>query len=730
MRATKLGGLAIGIAMLSACHLTTIDPPAATVAATPMRPAYAAMDEVPVQGGELRLAVEFEAEVGVDTDEVIAFPLRHTDVHAAVAGPMAMYTVEQTFENPFDQPIEAVYVFPLGDEAAVSGYQITIGERTIVGDIAEREAARRTYEAAKAAGHTAALVEQDKANVFAQRIANIAPHETVKVRLIYSELLGYQDGRYELAVPLVVGPRYLPGDRNGRHPVGSRHVTMPARPGQTSVPYTDPRIAGSTVSFTADIEAGVPIGDVVSPSHDLKVEAVGPTHTRVTLRDAGEVPNRDLIVRYQTAGERTLVGLLADRRSDDGYFVLEVQPKATYRVGDIAARELVILIDTSGSMDGAPLRQAKDVAHALIAAAGPRDTLTVLGFASGVTALADHPVNADEVGKGQARAFVESLASGGGTEMEAGMMASLAAEPGADRVREVYLLSDGFVGNDDVILTSARGALGHNRIFPVGIGTAPNRALMDQLGRVGRGFASYVNLSEPAGPIARAVAQRSANPYLTDVAIDWGGLAVTDVTPARIPDVYAGQPLVVTGRYTGPGAATVTFSANTAGRRVEIPVAVTLPARAEVEPVAQTWARQRIDELMESAGPDGVSADAQAAVTALGLKFHLVSEYTSFVAVDRTRVVAQGGATRVVEQPAATPEGVNLDTAVAAEDDPGASASAGGASSDSSGSYYSGGGGGGGGWGGGGDVDPLTLLLALAMAPLAWGLRRARRAQG
>lgn len=729
MRAMTRGGLAMGIAMLvaAACHVSVKAPTSASAPAVPVAASYAAMDEIPVQGGELRLAVEFEAEVniGSDTDDVIAFPLRHTDVHAQVAGPMALYTIEQTFENPFDQPIEAVYVFPLGDEAAVSGYQITIGERTIVGDIAEREAARRTYEDASAAGHTAALLEQDKANVFAQRIANIAPHETVIVRLAYSELLAYQDGRYELAVPLVVGPRYLPGDRNGRRPVGSRHVTMPARPDHTSVPYTDPIIAGSTVSFSADIEAGVPVGQVESPSHDLEVEVVSPTRTRVRLRDAGEVPNRDLVVRYQTAGERTLVGLLADRRGDDGYFALAIQPKATYRDGDIAGREIVILIDTSGSMDGAPLRQAKDVAHALIAAAGPRDTLVVLGFASGVTPLAERPLVADEAGKARARAFIEALASGGGTEMEQGMLASLAAEVGSDRVRMVYLLSDGFVGNDDVIVTSAKGALGHNRIFPVGIGTAPNRALLDQLGRVGRGFASYVNLSEKPGPIAKALARRSASPYLTDVAIDWGGLQVADITPATIPDVYAGQPLVITGRFTRPGSATVTVSANTAGRRVQIPVTVTLPSSAELEPVAQTWARHRIDDLMETAGTDGLSEAAKTAVTNLGLKFHLVSEFTSFVAVDRSRVVT-GGVARVVEQPAAIPEGVNLETAVAPE---GTSYSSSYASSGGGGGGGgSWGGGGGGGWGGGGDVDPLTLLLALLMAPLAWGLRRARRA--
>lgn len=682
---------------------------------------YAAMDEVPVGGGELRLAVPRPMPDG-SGDQIIAFPLVHTDIHAEVAGMLGVYTVEQTFENPFDEPIEAVYVFPLGADAAVSGYTITIGERTVVGEIKEREAARATYEQARADGHTTALLEQEKANVFAQHLANLAPRETIKVKIEYSELLDYLDGEYAIVAPLTVGPRYLPAEGIGKHPVASKRAGAASRPGALDIPYVDASIAGSTVSFTAEIDAGVPITGVTSPSHDLDVEEISPTRSKITLTNDGELPNRDLVVRFGTASDQTMVGVLSHRVDEDGYFVLVVQPKAEYKTGDITPRDVILLVDTSGSMDGQPLRQAKDIGSVILDTLDDRDTFNIVSFAGNVTLMGERSIAGDRAGRKAGHAFLETLQSGGGTEMTAGMLASLQHAPGDDRIRMIYMLSDGYVGNDDVVIGAAKGALGVNRIFPVGIGEAPNRALMDQLAEVGRGFSSYLMLTESAEAVTPDLVKRSAYPYLTDVKVDWAGLGVTDVTPEVIPDVYAGQPMILSGRYTKPGKATITVSATTAGRRVEIPLEVALPTTTRLEPVADLYARRRIDALLASAGPDGPTDKIVEGVTSLGLQFGLVTEYTSFVAVDRARVVVPGGATKVVEQPAAVPEGVNIDTAVGGEEaDVYAGYSSGGSSGGGSEVY----GGGGGSWGGG-DADPITILLALALIPLAITLRRAR----
>lgn len=682
---------------------------------------YAAMDEIPVAGGELRLVEpkQITRDDGAHVD-TIAFPLRHTDIKARVVGMSALYTVEQTFENPYDEPIDAVYVFPLGDESAVTRYQIVIGDRTIDGEIKQRDEARRTYEAAKAEGHTAALLEQEKRNVFSQRIANLAPREQIKVRFELSELLTYVEGQYELAFPLVVGPRYLPADRaaQGRNPVGSRLAGQPAASGHVSIPYTASTIADSTVSFSADIDAGVPVHGVTSPSHQLAVHDTGPTKRTVALARAGELPNRDLIVRYKVASEQTMIGVMAHRTDKRGYFTLTVQPKAAYRVGDVTPREVMIVIDTSGSMEGEPIAQARALATKLVDTLKPHDTFDVIGFSGSIDVMSPTPIAGDANGKATGKQFIAKLSAGGGTEMGPAMAQALARDPGADRIRMIYFLTDGFVGNDDVIVSAARSKLGTNRLFPVGIGSAPNRSLLNQLAAVGRGFPSYLNLGESPQELGDTLVRRSAYPYMTNIEIDWKGLAVADLVPKTIPDVYAGAPLVVSGTYSRSGKATIEVTATTAGRRVTIPIEVALPDRHDAEPVAALWARKSIDELLALAG-DHVDPTTVSRITELGLAHHMVTEWTSFVAVDRTRVVAPGGKARLVEQPALAPHGVNLDTAVGTED-----------AAPSYSSSYSGGGGdygGGGGWGGGGDSDPLTLLISLALFPLGYGLRRMRQ---
>ena len=655
--------------------------------ATPQRATfqggYAAMAEVPVSGGELRLVAPqvIEAPVaeqvsggaapgasdepmgatGDDVSagrEVIAFPLRHTAVTVKVAGMVGVYEIEQEFANPFSSPLEAVYVFPLGDDAAVSGYQMTIGDRVIRGQIKTRSEARQTYEQARAAGYTTALVEQQKPNIFTQHIANIAPRETVRVKITYTELLDYQDGTYELAVPLTVGPRFLPTDRAGQTPVAARAASTPPTAGALSIPYADATVAASTVSFTAELDAGVPIGEVKSPSHSLLIEATSPTRRRVTLQGQGELPNRDLVIHYATASATTTAGVLAHRVTDDGYFLLTVQPKASYRTGDISSREVMLVLDTSGSMSGQPLAQAKTVASAIVQSLGERDTFNVMQFASGVSAMGPASIPGDLQGRQRGLDFLARLAAGGGTQMDLGVAAMLAEEPGPGQVRIIYFLTDGYIGNDDVVVSAARRLAGHNRIMTVGIGAAPNRYLLDRLAAAGRGFSTYVSLNESVSEVTKDLVLRSAYPYLTDVTVDFGDLQVAEVSPGPIPDVYAGQPLVLSGRYRTPGSGLVTISAYSGGHQVKIPMQVTLPEQQALAPVAQLWARRKIEDLMRDADPNrGMDAPAREQLTELGLAFSLVTQETSFVAVDHMRVVDGAGQARLVEQPALLPEG-------------------------------------------------------------------------
>ena len=708
---------------------------------------YAAMDEVPVEGGELRLAAPVVAPGASGAHDALRyqFPLERTRVTIDVTGVMAHYTVEQRFANPFTSPIEAVYVFPLGDDAAVSSYQIAIGERVVKGEIQPREEARATYERAKERGHTAGLLEQDEPNVFTQRVANIAPGETVRVRFTYTELLDHRDDGYELVYPMVVGPRFLPGSGQGRAPLGSRAVGDPAVAGARSVAYLPPGARpGHDVEISARIDAGAPLASLGSPSHDIETGDVNATARWARLATKATIPNKDFVLRFQPAGPRTTVGLLTHRTERDGYFTLVVQPKASYRTGDVTPREVIVLIDTSGSMNGAPLRDAGAVAKAIIGTLTDRDTFNAMAFSDNVYEMRTAPIRGDAAGKAAATAWVDGLRAGGGTLMERGMLRSLSTTPGNDRVRMVYLLSDGFVGNDDTILSAVERHLSHNRIFPVGIGSAPNRYLLDRLGEIGRGFTSYVTSAAEAQEVSAALVRRSAYPYLTDVTVDWAGLAVTDITPAVLPDVYAGLPLVLSGRYTAPGTGTITVAATASGRRVEIPLEVELPAYSQREGARLLWARRRIHELMATQY-GGVDEPTRRAVTKLGLDFGLVTEFTSFVAVDRTRVVDGSGSARTIEQPVPLPEGVDAgaiggaqpaqpDGARAGGRSPSAPRAGSGAASRSGRndtasraarqSTYRGGGG----RSIGGDVDPLTLLIVLGLVPAAWLIRRERRA--
>ncbi len=654
---------------------------------------YAAMDEVPVEGGELRLVTPVKGGGG---REEIAFPLKSVNVGVAVAGPMATYNVEQVFENPYDETIEAIYVFPLGDRSAVIAYEIVVGERTIAGKIETREEARRIYEKAKDDGHTAALLEQDKPNIFQQSVANIAARETVKVRFQYVEPLDYADGEYELIFPLVVGPRYRPS------------------PSASIIPHVDSSVQTYKVMVTASIEAGVPIGDVTSPSHDIEVKT-SDTATTVALSTATQAPNRDFVLRWRTAGDGTTVGFLAHRNADSGYFTLVIQPKAKYKTGDIVPREVVILIDVSGSMSGAPLRQAQDVARKIIDTLNERDRLNVIAFCSGTAKFADKPVKADWNGRSGALSWIDGLAAADGTELEQGVIEALAREPGADRVRMVYVLTDGFVGNDESILAAAKEHLGHNRIFPVGVSAAPNRYLLDRLAEVGRGFASYVTPSQEIDEVVAALVKRAAYPYLTDLEIDWAGLDVCNVLPGRIPDVYAGLPLVLTGVYTKPGKATITVKGHAAGRDVEIPLDVDLPAREDQPAVGYAWARARVEELM-AVNPAEPDEATRKAVTDIGLAFHMVTQFTSFVAVDTTRVVDGKGKVRTVVQPAPVPEGVDLLMATGEAPAP----AAGGYSSSAPSYSHSGGGWSSGGEESAGGVRALQLLLLALGLGVAW----------
>jgi len=595
-----------------------------------------------------------------------ACPLKHTEVEVEISGFLARVTAVQQFENPFGEPIEAVYVFPLPQRAAVDRMRMKIGDRVIVGKIKRREEARAIYEAAKARGHLASLLDQERPNVFTQSVANIPPGAAVEIEISYVETLGYEEGVYEFSFPMVVGPRYIPGQPGGASGGGwAPDTDQVPDASRITPPVAKPATrAGHDISVKVTLDAGVPLRRVESPTHEIEVERPAPGKAVVRLKRRAVIPNKDFILRYDSRGAGIREGVLAHRDERGGFFTLILQPPERVTVEDVAPKELVFVLDTSGSMSGRPIEKAKEVIRLALEGIYPRDRFNVITFAGDTHILFPEPVPGTGENIRRAQAFIESRRGGGGTEMMKAIRAALAPSEGSERVRIVCFLTDGYVGNDMAILGEVE-RYENARVFSFGIGSSVNRFLLDRMAELSRGAAEYVGLNEDGSAAARRFHERIRNPLLTDIRIDWGGLPVTDVFPQRIPDLFAAAPVVVTGRYTAPAKGVIRLEGKMSGKPYVRSIPVELPAQAPAhEAIAKLWARRKVAALMDRdwAGMQRGSpkAEIREAVTKLGLDYGLVTQFTSLVAVEET-VVVEGGRPRRIEVPVEMPEGVSYE---------------------------------------------------------------------
>jgi len=591
-------------------------------------------------------------------------PLEHTEVEGWIVGDIAHVRVTQRFGNPYDDPIEAVYVFPLPENSAVNDMLMQIGRRTIRGVIKEREEAKQIYEEAKQAGKTASLLEQERPNIFTQSVANILPGDAIEITIWYVQDLRYQRGRYEFVFPMVVGPRYIPGgalpgaDTGGgwapdtdQVPDASRITPPVLRPEERT---------GHDISLTLHLDAGIPAHDPVCKSHDIVVDSYGGTPMVISLASHETVPNRDFSFSWRVAGERSEVGLLTHRDERSGYFMLILQPKANFDPAEITPKEMVFCLDTSGSMSGLPIEKSKEVVKLCLQEMGPDDTFQVIRFAGDSSTFAPEPVRATQANIAQALEFIERLQGGGGTEMLQGIQASLAFPADPARLRIVAFLTDGYIGNESAILSRIEEKLGPARIFSFGIGSSVNRYLLVKMAQMGRGAAQFVRQDEDPDAAVRTFVDRICRPYLTDIEIDWGGLDVMDCYPAYVPDLFADQPVILHGRYGLAGEGMVTIRGLVAGEPWETAVRAVLPPdRPQNDALAILWARAAIEDMMDQMH-GGEAGELVSAITELALAYRLMSPYTSFVAVEE-KVVNREGKLVTVQVPVPMPEGVSYE---------------------------------------------------------------------
>jgi Ca-activated chloride channel family protein len=562
--------------------------------------------------------------------------LKHTDINASIIGSLCDVLVTQQFHNTHTHPVEAVYVFPLPEDAAITELKLTIGERVVHGDIREREQAQREYAQASQAGQGAALLEQERPNIFTVSVANIQPDAEVQVTLRFHNRVPYDDGMFEFVLPTVVLPRYVPGGDEADAPAlpDAERLHSPLLP--------DGSRDGHTLSVCVELDAGK-LHDISSPSHQIDMTRQRGS-TLVTLHEADAIPNKDFILRYCVAGSHIEAVPFTYRPPDKpGTLMLLLTPQVTLHPEDVLPRELLFVFDRSGSMAGQSIEQARNALQGCLRALNPEDTFTIITFDHEVDIFSEQPLPFTQNNLDRADAYISKLYGRGGTEIKQALAAALHQPRDSERLRVVVFLTDGAVGNEDQILRTLGHELNEARVYAFGVGSAVNRFFLDKLAQVGRGSVEYIFPGESIEDAVQRFQKRAAFPVLVDVQIDWDHGRVTDVFPERLPDLYAGQPLSILARFHNATTARMRLSGRTPRGHYEQVLEVELP---EATPdrsehwaaLAQVWARARIDALMQRERMEPRQKNTvRDEILGLALEHHLLSPYTAFVAIEEHR---------------------------------------------------------------------------------------------
>jgi len=569
------------------------------------------------------------------SDEQQFFTLKHTQVAAKISGNLSRVEVVQSFTNPFTKPLEAVYIFPLPDEATVDEMEIKIGSITIKGDIKERSEAEEIYVKAKQEGRTAGLLEQERDNIFTQYLANIKPGEQIDVTIRYTDKLKFEAGKYEFVFPMVVGPRYIPGtliDETGdtdRVPDASRITPPVVAQGIRS---------GHDIDVTVEIDSQLPVSHINSPSHQIQIKSLD-NKTLVKLDKEDTIPNKDFSLRYQVADNKTQANLITQSDSRGGHFAVYLIPALEYSSDDIIPKDIVFLVDTSGSQQGEPLKQCQELMRLFIQGLNPNDTFSILDFSTQVRQLSRKPLPNNLENRSKALDYINNLYASGGTEMLNGINAAINFSTPRERIRSIILLTDGYIGNETEILATVQKNLQpRNRLHSFGVGSSVNRFLLNRIAEVGRGISKIIRHDESTQGITEFF-QRINNPVLTDIQITWEGDGDSPVIyPEAPPDLFAEQPLILSARKEDAIAGNLRISANTGCERYEEIFNVNFDESAGNLAVAQLWGRNRIKYLTNQMSNYQTKAGVEA-VTETALNYQLLSQYTAFVAVsDDVRV--------------------------------------------------------------------------------------------
>jgi Ca-activated chloride channel family protein len=595
---------------------------------------------------------------GVDT-----LPLKRTEVEATIAGVIADVRLTQVYRNEGSTPIDARYVFPVSTRAAVYALRLRVGDRVVDARIREKQQARREFDQARREGRSASLLEQKRPNVMQMAIANVLPGDEIAVDLRYTETIVPTDGSYRFVFPTVVGPRYNGAaasiSAEGAGAAAQRTRTPEAHELWIAQPtLREGRKSTATFALNATIRSPLPIATVRSPSHALQVSGEGNRELRIGLPADAAHADRDVVIDYTLAGRAIDAGLLVHEGPDASYFLLLAQPPARVHAAEVVPREYVFIVDVSSSMHGFPLATTKSLLRELIGRLQPTDTFNVIPFAGGHSVLHPASVPASSVNVARAIRFLDGQTGSGGTELLPALRTALAMPAEEGRARSFVVVTDGYVTIEKEAFELVRENLGRANLFAFGIGSSVNRLLIEGLARAGKGEPLFVLNAQQAEAEAARLRTMIEQPVLTRIRVEFDGFDAYDVDPPQVPDLFAQRPIVVAGKFRGRAAGRIEIEGLAAGGAVRLPIDVERAAvRDDTPALRQLWARGRIAELGDF---NRLGRDDQAVreITRLGLMHNLLTDYTSFIAVDHV-LRNPGGSATPVDQPLPLPLGVS-----------------------------------------------------------------------
>ena len=594
-------------------------------------------------------------------------PLVHTDVAMDVRGLVAAATVTQQYANSSADPFEAVYIFPLPHDAAVYDLEIQIGNRVIRSQIRERAEAKRVYEAAKSAGKRAALLEQERPNIFTASVANIMPGDSIDVRLRYVQPLRWEDGRMRLVFPMVVGPRYIPGSQAVGHGGTGWAADTDAVPDAsriTPIVRNPESRSGHDISLAVDLNPGFDATSIRCISHVVNQSRLPDGRQHIELATGATLPNKDFVLEVQQAtSDQPKTALFLSLAADSGetHFLLAAFPP-TVAPSERLPVEMLYMIDVSGSMAGNSITQAREALLQALDRLGPNDRLGILAFSSGYREFAPEPLSATTQNVAAARQYVEGLQAGGGTEMLPALLHLMRKPETPGYLRHIVLLTDGDLGNEEQIFTALRYDLGNARLYTIAIGSAPNLFLATKMAQFGRGtFTHIADVREIREQMTHLFATIES-PVLADVTLSFEGVEVEEVYPKRPPDLFLRQPLLIYGRISKGHAGKLHLTARAGDQPYETTMALDA-SKATFHPgITTLWARQRVEDLMDEwrQADEKGQMELRASVITHAIRYRLVTRFTSLVAVEEV-VTNAGGQLKTAAVPTELPAGWQMD---------------------------------------------------------------------